>query len=151
MHKQVPTNTRDPVAGPPSALPDSAYRAAPVMWKGHPGERCVVDRVMLTSNEEHALAVKVLVRHTRRPELGDKFSSRHGQKGVVGCIVSQVGWCGVWVGGWGLPLERAGRGGSRGRGSQARAAPQPPASLPLPASSLTTPPARLPPAGGHAV
>lgn len=46
-------------------------------------------QVLLTVNDESHHVIKVLVRHTRRPELGDKFSSRHGQKGVVGNIVAQ--------------------------------------------------------------
>jgi DNA-directed RNA polymerase III subunit RPC2 len=48
-----------------------------------------VERVMLTSNAEDANLIKILLRQTRRPELGDKFSSRHGQKGVTGLIVQQ--------------------------------------------------------------
>ena len=41
----------------------------------------------MNQNDEPLL--KMLVRTTRRPELGDKFSSRHGQKGVVGTIIPQ--------------------------------------------------------------
>jgi DNA-directed RNA polymerase III subunit RPC2 len=48
-----------------------------------------VDRVMLSGNKNDRQLVKIRVRSTRRPELGDKFSSRHGQKGVIGRIVPQ--------------------------------------------------------------
>jgi hypothetical protein len=39
---------------------------------------------MFTSNAEEANIIKIQLRQTRRPEIGDKFSSRHGQKGVTG-------------------------------------------------------------------
>jgi DNA-directed RNA polymerase III subunit RPC2 len=72
----------------PGAQVAGGFRNSFISYKLN--EPAYVDKVMLMANETDITTFKILTRQTRRPELGDKFSSRHGQKGVVGMIAEQA-------------------------------------------------------------
>lgn len=52
-------------------------------------EESYIDKNLVHTNSEGYASQKVRVRAFRKPEIGDKFSSRHGQKGTIGCIIPE--------------------------------------------------------------
>ena len=85
IHKEVPLNTTSTGIG--SDYGTNEHKPAPMTYRL--ADPSYIDKVMVSQTENDSMVIKVQTRQTRRPELGDKFSSRHGQKGVVGIIVNQ--------------------------------------------------------------
>ena len=48
-----------------------------------------VDKVIIYENKDHLRTCKVRVRKCKIPEIGDKFASRPGQKGVCGMLIDE--------------------------------------------------------------
>ena len=85
VNKQSPSNATDNTfTGQAASVP---YKNTPLSYKSPVAGN--IDKVLISDTDNDQTLIKVLIRQTRRPELGDKFSSRHGQKGVCGLIVNQ--------------------------------------------------------------
>ncbi|MEM1895603.1 MAG: DNA-directed RNA polymerase subunit B [Nanopusillaceae archaeon] len=80
---------------PPKFLSLSSEFSAPTMVKKDTSlmvrfeEKGYVDSVVITESPSGNMLIKIRLRDIRIPELGDKFSVRHGQKGVIGMIVDE--------------------------------------------------------------
>ncbi|KAL9707590.1 hypothetical protein quinque_011108 [Culex quinquefasciatus] len=88
VNKEMPAvKSINPIEQKESGQQPIAYSGVPITYKGT--EPSYIEKVMVSTNNDEEFLVKILLRQTRRPEIGDKFSSRHGQKGVTGLIVEQ--------------------------------------------------------------
>ncbi len=52
-------------------------------------EQGIVDAVFITEDSQGNKVVRVKTRDLRIPELGDKFATSHGQKGIIGAIIPE--------------------------------------------------------------
>lgn len=86
--KQTPTNANATGLGTGFDYGANEYRDQPMTYRLP--DPSYIDKVMISVTEAEHRLIKIQTRQTRRPEVGDKFSSRHGQKGVVGIIAEQV-------------------------------------------------------------
>lgn len=92
VNKQSPTDTTTNLGvnlglNTATAVGQEKYKNSGMTYRS--SAPAYVDKVLITSNENEQFLIKVCVRQVRRPEIGDKFASRHGQKGVCGLIVRE--------------------------------------------------------------
>lgn len=71
-----------------AVLPAGAKKSRDVSKMPRNNEKGYVDKIYKNRNGEGYSFVKIRMRQDRIPEIGDKFSSRHGQKGTMGMILN---------------------------------------------------------------
>jgi DNA-directed RNA polymerase III subunit RPC2 len=81
-NKESPADTTTSIVGTEFGFQNVAssqpsFKPSSLTYRG--AAPSYVDKVLITSNENEQFLVKVMLRQVRRPDVGDKFASRHGQ------------------------------------------------------------------------
>eukprot|EP00746_Dinoflagellata_sp_MGD_P159993 gnl/MRDRNA2_/MRDRNA2_86795_c0_seq6.p1 gnl/MRDRNA2_/MRDRNA2_86795_c0~~gnl/MRDRNA2_/MRDRNA2_86795_c0_seq6.p1 ORF type:complete len:1004 (+),score=-29.39 gnl/MRDRNA2_/MRDRNA2_86795_c0_seq6:393-3404(+) len=87
--KKVPLNTKKFVNSSHMASKSFYHIVPQFLEKTHQHEKYSVGKVLLTTCETEDILIRILLRRRRVPILGDKLSSRHGQKGTLGELAQQ--------------------------------------------------------------
>ena len=91
INKNIPVNDNDIIIGKviPNKKKEDKYKYVDSSTSVRKNEKGFTDNQYINNNSEGYKICKVKIRELRYPDIGDKFSSRHGQKGTVGMIYDQ--------------------------------------------------------------
>ena len=86
IEKNTYVNESDILIGKVIPIKDNNYNYKDNSTSLRKNENGFVDDNYITTNSDGYKICKVKIRSFRFPEIGDKFSSRHGQKGTIGMV-----------------------------------------------------------------
>uniref|UniRef100_A0A6C0B3T1 DNA-directed RNA polymerase n=1 Tax=viral metagenome TaxID=1070528 RepID=A0A6C0B3T1_9ZZZZ len=93
MEENLKVNENDIIVGKCLISNEKDSEGKPILYDSSDyvrrGEDGYVDRVFMNEGNDGQKYCKIRIRKDKLPELGDKFASRHGQKGTIGMVLPQ--------------------------------------------------------------
>ena len=89
IKKDTYVNDKDIIIGKIMPIKNNQYKHRDTSISVKNNEKGYIDSIYINTNGDGFKFCKVKIRATKYPEVGDKFSSRHGQKGTCGIIYDE--------------------------------------------------------------